>query len=158
MTFPSSTGTVQDSLDTAWQTARSTAASIKIRTTSLSIQCTQANTTPVSGIAILDYATFLADAKLALNRVAAVSGIGTYAQSQIANNTINISTEFTNMVSALDGVVSWIITNFPKDGSSNLLYIQFTGDNTGRTQSTTFNATQLAGLKTQLDILAATIN
>lgn len=154
MTFPSSTGSVPDSLDVAWANLRSTAAAIKSRTVALSTS----SLSGLSGGQILDYSTFLADMRLSLVRASSVSGIAAYAQGQISNNTIDIVAEYNTMLSAVDGCKNWILSNYPKDVSGNLLYVQFAGDNSGRTVFTTFANASLATFRTQLDALAATIN
>ncbi len=154
MTFPSNSGTRQDNLDVAWNTARATAGNIKTRTTALR---TMLNSNTGSS-AILTYATFLADARLILQKVATTPGIAAYAQQQINDGSINIAAEFTAMVSALDAVVSWIVTNFPKDGSGFLLATQFDGANNGRTTDRQFTTVQTAGLRPALDNLLATID
>jgi hypothetical protein len=62
-------------------------------------------------------------------------------------------------ISQLPGmVVSWVVTNFPKDGSGFLLAKTFNADNSGRTVDRTFSAAQTAGLRTVLDTLIAAIN
>lgn len=157
MSFPSSAGTRQDSLSLAWTSARSVAATIKDRATSLN---TASLAGPVGSSAILDFATYLADAKANLQRAASTGGIAAYAQAQINDNTINIATEFSNMMTAIDGITSWIITNFPKDTVSGtfLLAKQFAGDNSGRTTDRTFTTAQLAGLRTALNTLIAAID
>lgn len=155
MTFPSNTGTKQDDLAMAWARARTTAASIKSRATALR-NAAQAGS--IGSSAILDFATMLADAKLALQRSASTGGIAAYAQEQVNDNTINVATEFSTMMASLDSITSWITINFPKDGNGFLLAVQFAGDGTGRTTDRQFTAVQTAGLRTALDSLIATID
>lgn len=157
MSFPSSTGTKQDSLALAWSRARDTAAGVKNRAQSLR---TASLAGPVGSSAILDLATFLADSKLALQKSASTTGIVAYARDQIADPAIDVVAEFNSMIAALDGVVSWIITNFPRDTVSGtfLLARTFAVDNSGRTQDRQFTTAQLAGLRTALDSLIAAID
>lgn len=153
--FPSTSGSVQESLDSAWRRARQVAGDIKQRTTMLNNAAAAGN---ISSSAILSYATQLADAKVALASVASVSGIGAYAQEQIADPTFDIVTSFNDMVAAVDAVTAWIIANFPKDGDGYLLATLFSPDNNGRTQDRQFTPVQTANLRTALNGLLATIN
>ena len=157
MAFPSDTGTTQEDLDTAWKRSRSIASQVKQRATDI-------RTKSLAGIMtssdVLDFTTYLADQKLQFNAISALGApLAAYAQAQINNNTINIATEFANMVSALDGVVSWVLTNFPKTPTTNeLRAVTFAVDNSGRTVNVVFTAGATSGLRTQLDALIAAIN
>lgn len=155
MAFPSSTGTKQDSLAKAWETARAVAAGIKQRGESLRAASAAG---PIQVGGILDYATYLADQRLTLAKVAALSGIGAYAQDQIADPAINVATEFSGIMTTLDSTISWIIANFPKDGGGWLLATNFNPDNSGRTQWRTLSTAQTAGLRTALEALIAAID
>jgi hypothetical protein len=155
MAFPSSTGTVQDSLAQAWATARNTASSIKGRAQALS---TQAAAGSIGSSAILDFATYLADAKIALTKAAQTGGIAAYAQAQINDPNIDIAAEFTAMMGAIDTTTAWVVDNFPKDGSGFLLARSFQAGSTGRTVDRQFTPAQTATLRTALDALADAIN
>jgi hypothetical protein len=157
MAFPSSLGTAQENLNTAWDRARSFAGEVKRRAQDL--RAKSAAGTMASGD-VLDYTTFLADMKLEFNAIAALgSPLAAYAQAQLNDNTINIGTEFTNMVAALDNVVSWVVTNFPKTSGTNELRAQtFAPDNSGRTVDVVFSAASTSTFRTQLDALIAAIN
>ena len=155
MSFPSATGTVQDSLAQAWATARSTASSIKSRAQALSTQAAAGN---IGSSAILDFATYLADARLVLVKASQTGGIAAYAQAQINDNTLNVAAEFTAMMDGIDGTIAWVVANFPKDGSGFLLARQFQAGGTGRTVDRQFTPAQTASLRTTLDALIATIN
>jgi len=157
MAFPSDTGSATEDLAAAWARARSIAASIKLRTQSIRDQ-SLLNT--LNSTQILDYSTFLADMRLALAAVAALGApLAAYAQAQLNDNAINISTEFSNMVSAVDGVAQWIVTNFPKTPGTNELRAKvFLGDNSGRTVDVVFSSASLGPFRTALDALLGTIN
>ena len=155
MAFPSSTGTVQDSLAQAWATARSTASSIKSRAQGLSTQAAAGN---IGSSAILDFATYLADARLVLVKASQTGGIAAYAQAQVNDNTLNVAAEFSAMMDTLDGVIAWVVANFPKDGNGFLLARTFQAGSTGRTVDRQFTPAQTASLRTTLDALIATIN
>lgn len=153
MSFPSNTGTKQDDLAGAWAIARGIAAEVKTRSVLLRSTSLAG---PISAWSIIDYATFLADAKVAFARCSSLSGINAYAQAQIGDATINVATEFSNMVSQLNATVAWIIANFPKDGGGFLLAATWLAD--GRITYRTLTTAQTAGLRTALDALIATID
>ena len=150
MAFPSSSAA--PNLASALIQAMNAAANVKSRTVSLSVASSSG---PVSAGQILDYVTFLADAKLVFTSVSQVSGIAAYAQAQLGNPGLDIAAEFTSMTTALDSVIGWVQTNFPKNGGGFLL--AFTMNAQGRTVFRTFTTADLATFRTQLDSLAATI-
>lgn len=120
MSFPASTGQLSDT----WIQACRLGISVKNATNNILSQSQSA--LPANNA--IQYAQFLSGAIAALNQYAAVGGIAAYAQQQANNPSLNIVTEFTNMVTDIQAVVNWITGNFPKDGSSNLLYAKFNGD------------------------------
>lgn len=153
--FPSSTGTRQQSLVQALAILRDVAAQVKARSASLNASCAAGD---VGSSSLLDYATFLADAKLALNTASSVTGIAAYAQQQIGDDTFDIVESFTTMVAQIDATTAWFVANFPKDGNGFLLAKIFAGANNGRTQDRQFTPAQTAGLRTVLVALIATID
>lgn len=156
MTFPSTSGTVQQDCAIAWNRARAVAGVIKDRATSLK-GFSAAGT--LTSSQVLDFGTFLADARAVLAQCAGVQGIAAYAQAQINDNTINIATEFLAMTGAADNVAAWLIANFPKTATTNELRAKtWSPDNSGRTVDVVFTAANTAGLRTNLDALIATIN
>lgn len=153
MPFPSSSGSRSFTLAAALSLAQLTADAVKSRSQTLSAACGLGN---VPASSILVYLAYLADAKANFTKSAAAPGLAVYAQEQIGDT--DIANEFNAMVSAVDTVRNWILTNFPKDGSGNLLYTQFTADNSGRTQQTFFTIGQVSGLKALLDSLVLSID
>jgi hypothetical protein len=137
MAFPSSNGSVQISLAEAWGDARAAAANVKSRAQQASAASTAGTLT---GDQALQLSTFLADAKVQLQRDPA----------------LNVATEFSGMLTALDAVVAWVVANFPKDASGRLLHQTLTA--AGRPVTAPFTAAQTAGLRTALDGLSASIN
>lgn len=105
----------------------------------------------------VDYARFLAGAIVAFNQYAGVGGIQAYAQAQVNNPSLVVTTEFTNMVTAIQAVVNWVTANFPHDGSSNLLYAKFNADGTLAYSSFT-NAQLAPAFIPLLQALVAQIN
>lgn len=154
MAFPATGTSRADNLSDVWSRARDRGRQVRAAAVTLSASATGPNT---SGWDVLQFSTFLADAKVDLLRYSQVGGIGAYAQAQINDATVNIATEFNSMMSAIDAVTAAIITNFPKDGSGRLLFLTFAADNSGRYVSSTFTAAQMAPVKTSLDALVATI-
>lgn len=154
MAFPATGTTRADNLSDVWTFARGRAAAVRIRASTLSTMAAGAST---SAAYVLDSATFFADAKADLLKCSQVGGIAAYAQAQINDATVNVTTEFNAMMTAIDNVIASIIANFPKDASSNLQFLKFTGDASGRQTSSTFTSAQMASVKTTLDALVAAI-
>lgn len=152
MAFPSTAGSIPQTLSVAWETARAVAGTIKLQTQSLRTQSAQGN---VGASQILNHLTFLADQKVRLQAIAALPGIAAYAQEQVNDPTLNVATEFNAMVAAMDGVRDWVIANFPASGGF-LQAQSFQAD--GRTVDRQFSTATLATYRTQLDALIATIN
>jgi glycosylphosphatidylinositol transamidase (GPIT) subunit GPI8 len=90
-----------------------------------------------------------------LQRDSAVPGIVAYAQSQYNDGTYDVATEFTNMVNALNAVVTWVVSNMPKDGSGFLLAHTINAD--GSRVARVFTPAQTAGLTTALNAAIAQI-
>jgi hypothetical protein len=105
---------------------------------------------------ILNYAAMLARSKEEMGLLAATPGLATYAQTQENNGSLNITTEYTTMVAQIDATVAWIVANFPQDGSG--FKLAFTMANDGTLAYRTFNTPTLAGFRTALDALIATIS
>ena len=78
-------------------------------------------------------------------------GILAYAREQFDDITIDLPTEFTAMLAALDAVITWIFDNFPVAASGHLQ--RFTLEADGTLTDRMFTATQTAGLRTQLQAL-----
>ncbi len=89
------------------------------------------------------------------NQVAAIPGIGGYAQAQFNDNTYNVATEFSAMVAAVQGVVDWTVTNFPKGAGGFLQAYTINAD--GSRTAAVFTPAQTAGLTTALNAVIASI-
>lgn len=155
MAFPATGTSRSDNLSDVWTFARSMAAQVRSRATTLSASAA-GSSTPAS--MVLDFATFLADARASLSKASQVGGIAAYAQAQINDATVNVTTEFNSMMTQIDNVITVIMANFPKDAQGRLLFLTFTGDNSGRNTSSVFTAAQMAPVKTALDALVAVIS
>lgn len=152
MAFPSTSGTNPVTLANALGTAMSVASYVKAQSQSLRDRSASA---AIGSSSILGYLTILADARLQLVAVSALAGIAAYAQAQLGDSNLNIATEFTNMLAAMDAVRDWVKTNFPSSGGY-LQAVQFQAD--GRTVDRQFDTATLATFRAQLDSLIATIN
>lgn len=93
--------------------------------------------------------------KAELAALAAIPGIGDYAQRQV-DDAYDVATAFAAMSSAVDAAAGWIVTNLPKDGSNRLLG-ETINLGTGAISDVTFGAASTAPLRALLDTLAATV-
>lgn len=88
--------------------------------------------------------------------VAAIPGIGAYAQAQFNDATYDVVPEFNNMVAAIQAALTWIVTNFPKD-TQGFAQAYTLAANGSRTPAA-FTSAQTAGLATALQAAAASIS
>lgn len=154
MAFPSSSGSQGDDKHEAWVASRNIATQVK--TSAQNVRTLSAAGTLASSN-LLDFVTYLAEARAGLQTCAQVPGIQTYAQEQLEDPSIDLTAEFIAMRDQMDATRTWITTNFPKEATSGYLLAQtFTAD--GRQADRVFTAAQTAGLRTVLDALIATID
>lgn len=153
MAFPSDSGTNPQALDLAWNTARALAGRIKRLCTAVRAQSAAG---PIGWSVIEDLLRQVADHRDALATIAALPGIGAWAQEQEANAGLNVTAEYNALVTQLNNVRDWVIANAPKDGSGYLLVTQL--DANARPVDRQFSSASLAGFRTQLDGLIAAIN
>ena len=88
-------------------------------------------------------------------QVAAIPGIAAYAQTQFNDPTYDVATEFTGMVNAVQGVVDWIVANFPKDAGGFAQAYTLASD--GSRTPATFTPAQTAGLTTAINNVISSI-
>lgn len=105
---------------------------------------------------ILGYAAMLARSKVEMAALSAAPGLAAYAQAQENNVSLNIVTEYNTMTAQIDATVAWIVANFPQDGGG--FKLAFTMANDGTLVYRTFDTPTLAGFRTTLDALIATIS
>lgn len=153
MPFPASNGSIPLTLDVAWALARTSAQQVQQQANALNAQITAG---PVSATQILNSCTFFATLNTQLTQCAAVSGIVAYAQAQVGSPGLDVAGAFSTMQTALVNVITWVVTNFPKDAASYLTYVKFNGS--GQALYDNFTQAQLAPLATLLTALSATIN
>jgi hypothetical protein len=153
--FPSNSGTAVDSLDLAWEQARQRASAVRDAATQARAKSLAGT---LDGNDVIHLVAKLGVHKTQFNEYASLPGIGAYAQGQLSDPSLNIGAEFTSMMNAIDGVLSWVGTNFPKDANNWLLFIKFDAVNIGQITYRQFSAGETAGLRTALDTLIAAIN
>jgi len=151
MAFPSSQST-QASLDDALKTVTAYAGAIKQRSQAL---INDSANGPVDGARIINYLRDLTVAKTKLAERANTPGLIPYAQAQYNSPTLDIVVEYNTMITAINGTITWLVNNFPKDATGYLLYEQLNADGTISYRS--FTTAQLASLRTQLTSLVTTI-
>lgn len=148
MAFPASTEILSRVLDEIAQ--------IMLRIKSASQQLRNASAAgPVGANNIITYLGDLADQRDRLAALVSAPGLAAYAQAQYADGGLDIAAEYNATFAATTQVRDWIIANFPKDGSGNLLEKKL--DANGRVALNTFSSGALTDLRTQLDALIATI-
>lgn len=110
---------------------------------------------PIQSGRIISLFQYLRVERAALQQASTVPGLGAYAQEQKNQPGLNIGTEFTALLAAIDNVTTWISANFPVDpGTSSLLERTLGPD--GPIERT-FTTAQMAGLRAQLDTIIAAI-
>lgn len=78
-----------------------------------------------------------------------VSGIGQYAKDQFNDQTYDIDAEIAAMQAGLDSIAQWIYDAFPKTGDN--FHIVQADAVTKQEVTTTFNTSQTAGFRTEVD-------
>ena len=104
---------------------------------------------------VIDVWEHLKQVKTNLQALSSVPGLAAYAQDQYGNESLNIATEFTAVLNAIDGVTANIQSTHPADGSAYLLAAQFGASAITYRQFTPAQTATLAGL---LNTLAGTIS
>lgn len=92
--------------------------------------------------------------RAALSAAASTPGLAQFARDQKSNQSLDVVAEFNAVMAAIDGTISWVETNFPKDAGGFLLAQTITA---GEVTDRMFTPAQTAGLRTQLDTLISTI-
>lgn len=132
---------------------------INSRAIKLKSYCQQLRTAsaagPVQSGQIISVYQSLRQDRAALVTASSTPGLAQYAKDQKNNQGLDIVAEFNAMISAIDTATAWIDANFPKDpGTGSLL--ERTLSSEGPVERT-FTTAQLAGFRTQLDSVIATI-
>lgn len=114
---------------------------------------TAAVTANVAGPRITDLWSLLKGERAALVTAAGTPGLAQFARDQKNNQTLDVVTEFNNVIAAIDNVTAWIQANFPNTGGFLLAQSFGASSLTDRE----FTPAQLTGYVTQLDSLIALI-
>ena len=91
-----------------------------------------------------------------LAAVAAVPGMATYVQAQLNQPTFDAAGWFNGVVSAINGIVSWVTSNFPKDAAGFIESQTINAD--GSRSDASFTPAQTAALTTALNSLIAELS
>jgi hypothetical protein len=91
--------------------------------------------------------------KAQLQAAAAVTGIAAYAKAQEGDTNYDVVAEWTSMVSACDGVLTWIVANVPTANG----YVQAEQWATSGRTVRSFTTAQTAGLRTALDTFISSV-
>lgn len=139
--------------DEAWKRLKGTGRQVKvgargIRDTSAAgdIQATR----------IVQYAGTLADALVQMPACVAVPGLTEYARAQTNNPAYDPAAEVAAVIPRMEAVRDWIVANCPQDGAGYLLIVKFAPG--GQQQPRMIPSAPLADLRTELDLLLATLN
>jgi hypothetical protein len=140
-------------LSRAWEQAQEIARNM--RTAALN----QKNTTlagPVAGSFVLNFERELRSYRDRLDAIAALPGIGAYVSGLTDTPAgYTVTTEFNAMRAQVQATIDWTRNNFPRD-STNTFLAERSWAAEGLTERT-FTTAQLAGYRTQLDALLATL-
>lgn len=149
MAFPGNSVT---SLAGKWQQIKDTAGRIKN-------DCVLLNAAvSITRKRSLDFGNFLADALAQLNLLTAnagTNGLLEYARAQENNPSLDLTTEYNTMRTALIAVQDWLVANFPNTTGELRVY---SFDANKRYADILLTAPQLSAFKTQINNLAATIS
>jgi len=109
--------------------------------------------------AALDMANILADRLAVLDTLTAnagTNGLVAYTQAQCGNVSRDVVAEYSACRAQIAAVQSWLVANFPKDASGNLVVYGFNG--ASKFVDIPLSAGELSAFKTQLTNLSATID
>lgn len=109
----------------------------------------------LSAQAIITYVQEMATMRAMLDTLTATPGLAEYARAAEANSGLDIVAEYNAVIAQLAATTAWIAANFPEDGTGYKLAFTLAGD--GTLVWRTFTPAALAGLRTVLDALTATI-
>lgn len=140
------------SLDEVYRDIRNLARDIKTRSQSLRNLSAAG---PVNSEQILDWFKNVVGNRAAIAAQAGTPGLAVYAQNESNNVNYDVTAEYNAMLTQIDACLSWVATNFPKDGSGWLLSHSIVSN---VVTPRTFSTASLAGFRTVLDSLIATIN
>jgi hypothetical protein len=150
MSFPAST----ELLATALGDAASLANGLKSTAQSL---IASSAVGPTQRVVYLRFMGALARAIARWQTIAAMPGIGAYAQAQFGSGSLDVAAEFSAMRNAAIALRDWISANFPKDAGSGAQIAQVWNPD-GSVTNLTFTSAQLAQFRTEAASFVATIS
>jgi hypothetical protein len=134
----------------AWGQVTGTAAYIKQSAIDLS------GASSISRMEVLRFGNLLADALARLEQYAATPGLADYATNELNDPSIDITAEYVTMRTEIVATQDWIVSNFPRDTSNNLVVFSF--DVSKKFTDITLTAPQLTAFMSRLTALIATID
>lgn len=140
-------------LQTALQAVQSTAYATKSQAQNY-LAAIQAG--PVTADAIFQSITQIRQMIATLQQYQSIAGLNAYATAQLPGYAGTLTTDIAATISAAQAVITWVVTNFPKDSGGFAQAHTLNAD--GSLTSAVFTSAQLAGLQTVLQALIATIN
>lgn len=150
MPFP--TQNRQQTLDAALDRAQKLALQIRNRANAWSAQSAANNMLGWNLIVRLEQ---MIQARDAMNALIAIPGLAAHADAELGRS--GSGAEFVAIRDQLEAVMAWVGTNLPKRGSSDFVDIIEVTD-AGIPIKRTFTPAQTAGLRVELDALAALID
>ena len=151
MTFPTNTGTQPLTLSQTFIHIRAIAGSMKSNAVEMRDRSLAGN---VSALDVMNYCTNLAGQRATITSLAATPGIVAYVVSFYPG--VDLVAAYTSMIAQVDATIAWMVANFPKAPSGELLLVKF--DSNGNTVISTFSSASLGTFRTQLDLLIAQID
>ncbi len=118
---------------------------------------TQSAAGPVNSDAILKWFAGLASTRTTLVALAATPGLSAYAQNEVNDGTYNVVTEFNAMRDAIDAALAWVVSNFPKETTTNR-WLDSHEIVSNVLTPRSFSTASLATFRTVLSSLEATIS
>ena len=143
------------SLKDIWDRVKAAASAIKNNSNELRTKTTVDNVTTVK--MVLDYCANIKTARTTLSALVPVSGLQAFADADTGGTAPNLQTKFAVVDTAVSAVVAWVGANTPQQAGTRYILAESI-DDSAVTTPRTFTAAQLNQLRTQIDVLLATIS
>lgn len=105
---------------------------------------------------VFDIMDRLVSAKAVMTTAKNTSGMGQYVRDAYGDQATDFIAAFNATLAAVDTVITWVTTNFPKDGDGYLLFLKF--DAQGNTVERQFTAGQTTQLRAHLQAIIDTFD
>lgn len=116
----------------------------------------QTNAGPVDTAWVFSAVDIMRNAYFTLERFKNVAGLNAYATAQVPGYVGTLTDDILATQNALQNCVNWIVTNFPKDSTNSFILAETLNSDGTRTMRS-FTTAQMAGFRTVLTALIATI-